>query len=950
MSSADAKAGHSNDGTASRPSSSSSASHRTLDVKKLHSLPSEQQDLYLLTYTADLLQHVSSLDKDELLAQQKELCRQLLTFIRISVPPLTRVIRNNIGRCFQSIFTNGNRGPLYDTASELIGLVNTNNKDLAQTTKLAAVCVLGDVFTAAGDSIVSQASMSIFSLLKSLKNASQHTGLRASIYITLKKIIVGVRTAIDEQAAKDIWKSARNAAAGDKSSKVQAAACQCLENLIKTTSYFDSHTDFENLKSTLWKVIDSPSFNVRHAAASCLASTLAKAYEAGLNAEPVFAPPKKTKKQLKRQSTLKDEEQPNSRSQSPIGLGRKSEAKLTFDLVDALKQLSMQYCKSSTSGRARAGVAVCYRLFLKAIGNKKVESNYAQIASHLFSALLNNPIVTINRYRLLMTRKFVKNILEDTVGHEILHESSQLDAAKWLINSVIKDYPQVVTERPEPSKYTLTGALSTLDSLIQSLGSAVSSLAEGCREALLQVSQHPSYTVQIYAAHCLRSFVLACPQQLLICVTICMNSLTREVSQLATPRQSTRKCLGYAHTLAAMLSTSRLQPLYGSVDVYAQVFNKATNMLKDSSTSELRIASTQIQVAFVLIGGLMPLGPSFTKIHLNQLFKIWKNALPLPLTKDFKRGPLELSFLAHVRECALTSIFAFLKFNGHSLTADGSKHIATMLHNSAVFLESLPKTKATDDIAQRLMPSVQLRDLVTMVKRRLLQCFAHLITLEHGNQSGVLSMSNVLGLAVSCFADPDITSANALDSTIANMTARFDNLWDMEDNFGFGVTSLAHEFSVQNLAGRTESTLSKSEARTRAQEIDDCLSTPICQAREHDPVWLYTLGDENLSLPDPPSTGVVNAAIELFSVSLPLQHPKIQESTMEQIAALLSAHSLNRNPGRKAAMTVNIAVTLLYTLRVAISQPASAAGSVKNLAAQKIVQELLSVIPIPISC
>ncbi|KAI5305951.1 hypothetical protein KEM56_002753, partial [Ascosphaera pollenicola] len=901
-------------------------------------------DLYLLTYTADLLQHISSLEKEELLAQQKELCRQLLNFVRISVPPLTRVIRNNIGRCFQSIFTNGNRVPLYDTASELIGLVNasTSNKDLAQPTKLAAVSVLGDVFSAAGDGIVSQAGISVFSLLKSLKSASQHTGLRASIYITLRKIIVGVRTAIDDQAAKDIWKSARNAAAGDKSSKVQVAACQCLEQLIRTTSYFDTHTDFEHLKSTIWKVIDSPSFNVRHAAASCLASTLIKAYEAGLGAEPVFTAPKKMKNKLKRQSTLKDEEQPNSRPQSPIGLGRKSEAKLTFDLTDALKQLSTQYCKSATSGRARAGIAVCYKVLLKSLGNKKVESNYAQIASHLFSALMNHPTVTINRYRLLLTRKFVKNILEDTVGHETLHESSQLNAAKWLINSVIKDYPQFVPERPEPSKYTLIGALSALDSLIQSLGSATSSLAETCREALLQAAQHPSYTVQVYAAHCLRSFVLACPQQLLICVTICMNSLTREVNQLAAPRHSTRKCLGYAHTLAAMLSTSRLQPLYGSVDIYAQVFNKATSMLKDSSTSELRVASTQIQVAFVLIGGLMALGPSFTKIHLNQLFKIWKNALPLPLTKDVKRGPLELSFLAHVRECALTSIYAFLKFNGSSLTSDASKHIATMLHNSAVFLEGLPKTKPTDDITQRLMPSVQLRDLVTMVKRRLLLCFAHLITLEHGNQSGVLSMSNVLGLAVSCFADPEITSANSLDSSIAGMTARFDNLWDMEDNFGFGVTSLAQEFSVQNLAGRTESTLSKSEARTRAQEIDNSLSTPICQAREHDPVWLYTLTDEDFSLPDPPSTGVVNAAIELFSVSLPLQHPKIQESTMEQIAALLSAHSLNRNPGRKAAMSVNIAVTLLYSLRVAVTQPASSAGNVKNLAAQKIVQELLS--------
>lgn len=97
------------------------------------------------------------------------------------------------------------------------------------------------------------------------------------------------------------------------------------------------------------------------------------------------------------------------------------------------------------------------------------------------------------------------------------------------------------------------------------------------------------------------------------------------------------------------------------------------------------------------------------------------------------------------------------------------------------------------------------------------------------------------------------------------------------------------------------------------------------------------------SFADPPATEVVNAAINLFSVALPLQGPKVQESSLEQIAALLSAQSLQRNPGRKAAMTVNIAVALLHTLKVAVKETSSLAGDLKHAATEKIIQELLMV-------
>lgn len=93
---------------------------------------------------------------------------------------------------------------------------------------------------------------------------------------------------------------------------------------------------------------------------------------------------------------------------------------------------------------------------------------------------------------------------------------------------------------------------------------------------------------------------------------------------------------------------------------------------------------------------------------------------------------------------------------------------------------------------------------------------------------------------------------------------------------------------------------------------------------------------------DPPSTGVVNAAIDLFSLAIPLHAPKIQESSVEQIATFLSSNTLQRNPGRKAAMVVNVAVALLHSLKVALKETDSMSGKLSP-ATDKIMQELLHV-------
>src|SRR5947207_617445 len=114
---------------ASSTGSDNAAARAELEVSKLHELPSEQQDLYLLTFTSDLVQYTATIDKDELSAQQTFIKNELFKILRLSSPTPTRVVRNNVGRCFGAIFKKGNRTRLYETVTELVGIINAGKTE-----------------------------------------------------------------------------------------------------------------------------------------------------------------------------------------------------------------------------------------------------------------------------------------------------------------------------------------------------------------------------------------------------------------------------------------------------------------------------------------------------------------------------------------------------------------------------------------------------------------------------------------------------------------------------------------------------------------------------------------------------------------------------------------------------------------------------------------------------
>ncbi|KAF2857249.1 hypothetical protein K470DRAFT_223739 [Piedraia hortae CBS 480.64] len=864
----------------SPPPNPSASTSTDLDIQKLHALPSDQQRLYLLTYTTQLAERISPSTTPQ----------TLLKCVTLSTPAPTRVMRANLARAYANLFAASSKN-LYETINTLSSLLG--GKEHPATQHAAATC-LASIYLRHGENAVSLAPLVTSALIKSLR--TQDVGLRAGAFHALTGIIQGIKGSIDEDSARAVWKACRSAAQGDKALLTQKRACECLGTVGTLTRWFDDATSVDKLVGAAWRAMESGSRDVRTEAAKTIARRLARSYAAvGTAATPAVrkqVPLRKSGvKGVKEEEGRESSSRTGSRTASPA-----AEKTHALSFLEVLKLLSAQYTRTTTSNRARAGIAAAYVMLFRELGEQTVERHYGEIAMHLFTELLNHPIVHVNKYRQMMTRRFVGVILEGVVGG-MLGESAQLNAARFLINDVLKDYPQAIKERPEPTKQTLTGALSALTGLIDSLDSAIAAIADQCRDALLQVLKHPNFTVQVHTAHALRAFVLAHPQHLLSVVTICMNSVSRELGLLGGPRQALRQCIGHAYGLAALLSTSSHRPLYGAVDVYARVFQQATALLKSSSNSDLRISSCQVQVAWTMIGGLMSLGPNFVKIHLSQLLMLWKNALPKP---GQQRNMLELSYLAHVRECALGSIKAFLTFNQKLLTADVSRRLAAMLENTVTFLQGLPERKTSEDPANRLTPAMQLQDYEMMVRARVFQCFAQLLILSPAESVEVNSI--ILPLAVATFSNSEYYPPSSLNAAIASAAAQFESIWDVGDNNGFGVTGLVRGLDVVDPVTR-QARKHWSSREGYLHDIDRTLTSPIGCAAENDPTSCYLAESEF----NPPGTEAVNSAIAVFSLCLPLQSPRIQESTLERISLSLTG---TRDAARRAAITVNTAVAL----------------------------------------
>jgi hypothetical protein len=245
-------------GTNGEPPPANPSSNPELDISKLQSLPAEQQELFLLTFVSTLSKHVLSLSADDCTAQQFYIKKEIFQILNLPSPAPTRVIRNSLGRCLAHIFGKGDRKLLFETINDLVAITSSGKAkaDADPRTKHAAVACLGDLFASAGDSAIGLHQLVCWTLLKLLKASQNNAGLRAACFFALGQLVKKIEGSLDDSLARDIWKQGRNHASNDKGSLVVISACRCLKFLVRHTPYFKNSSDFESLKSTIFKTME----------------------------------------------------------------------------------------------------------------------------------------------------------------------------------------------------------------------------------------------------------------------------------------------------------------------------------------------------------------------------------------------------------------------------------------------------------------------------------------------------------------------------------------------------------------------------------------------------------------------------------------------------------------------------------------------------------------------
>lgn len=611
----------------------------------------------------------------------------------------------------------------------------------------------------------------------------------------MQKAFVTAGKAVSDQLGKDILKQLRNGLA-DKALSIQRACANTLQALARRTSFLGTLSEIDSVLAPAFKAFEGADHQTRRSLSHLIASLLASTQVEG--SAPVIEPPKKKK------STGVDDDDEQGNPPSAAG---QDTARTLLTTQEMLKQLSGPFNRQGTSRKTRNAIIDVYATLFAALGATYVEAHYGEIVTHLVTDIVSFIRNTQSKHEILIVRKSVGILLRDLIGVRLLSEQGQIGAIRELVSAYLKRWsatpmPGVVA----PTHLVLVPVLYEVAGLLEQLGNAPPPVQEVLQEPLLRLVTHPSQTVRVAAAWCLRCFCHTTPLRLSRTITTILSDLTKDVAMLGTPvapQDIASRMMGRAYALSSLIAVIPERPLYVSYDLSANVLDLAISLLKRAGEHEVKIATVEVQVAWTLIGALMTLGPSFVKLHLPQLLVLWRNALPKPTSKDSSagaRGEAEWKFLLDVREATLTSILSFLRHNlAQLVNLDVARRLVALLGNTLTFINTFTSLHADALREQQLSasstslhtgavpPALTLSERETMLRRRIFQCFTVL-----GPSSATESLHpSLLAASVAVFAEPDqYGGGSATQAAIAASAGNFTSIWTSVDGYASGVTSL----------------------------------------------------------------------------------------------------------------------------------------------------------------
>ncbi|XP_061467578.1 HEAT repeat-containing protein 5A isoform X4 [Rhineura floridana] len=653
-------------------------------------------------------------------------------------------------------------------------------------------------------------------ILKAIKNAESQG--RYEIMLSLQNILKGLGVAAIP-CHRDIYKAARSCLT-DRSMAVRCAAAKCLLELQNEATFMWS-TDLDSVVTLCFKSFEGSDYDVQLAVSKLLGKVLVSAVT----------------------------------SKQGTASARQNVHKISFE--EALELLSTGFLRgssgflrasgdilkgtSSVSRDVRVGVTQAYVVFISTLGGQWLERNFSALFSHVLDLVSqSHPKAIQTQMDTLCRRRCISFILRATVGG-LLGEKAQIATAKeicqaiWKLKKVMDAAvsdgnmeTRVGSTDVVASQHMLICSLEELGNLIHSLGTTAAPVLQdssaGVLDAVVSIILHPSISVQLAAAWCLRCIAVALP---------CFLSplLDRCIGRLTALKSSPEAVTGYSFAIAALLGAVRMCPL-GIPHCKGKVIMMVAEDLLRSASQNSRISVQRMQSGWLLIAALMTLGPAVVQHHLPRMLSLWKCVFPISpkdLETEKSRGD---SFTWQVtlesRAGALCAIKSFIVHCGGLLTDEVIQRLLPPLPCAVDLLTLLPSLNKT--YGNPLKPSS------VIYRKRLYELLALLPPKAYEG-----SFSAVLKELVLDLTQPD--------NQMAPSAAYF--------------LSLCHQNELTLLG----TLLQETEHRFIEEQLF-LVNSVAGGSMEYDPYSVYERAAEGDSMPKPlpPTVSIIGAATRLFGV------------------------------------------------------------------------------------
>ncbi|NXB73606.1 HTR5A protein, partial [Donacobius atricapilla] len=751
----------------------------------------------------------------EIRENQKKLVEQLTSLLNNSPgPPTRRLLAKNLA----VLYSTGDTFSVYQTIDKCNELIRSKDDSPSYLpTKLAAVVCLGYLYKKLGRILGNSFTDTVGNVLKAMKNAESQG--RYEIMISLQNILNGLGAAA-VPCHRDIYKAARSCLT-DRSMAVRCAAAKCLLEL-QNEAVFMWSTDLDSVVTLCFKSFEGSNYDVRLAVSKLLGTILARA----LTSKQETA---STKHNIRRIS-LED-------VMELLGTGfLRGSCGFLRASGDMLKGTS------SVSRDVRVGVTQAYVVFVSTLGAQWLERNFSAFLAHILDLVSQSyPKAIQSPMDAIGCRRCVSFILRATVGG-LLGEKAQIAAAKeicqaiWKLKKVVDAAmsdgnleTKINTTDVTASQHVLVCALQELGSLIHGLGTTAAPLLQdsstGVLEAVISVILHPSISVRLTAAWCLRCIVVALPSYVSLLLDRC-------IERLCALKSCPEAVTGYSFAVAALLGAVKHCPL-GIPHGKGKVIMAVAEDLLCSASQNSRISLQRVQAGWLLIAALMALGsPAVVQHHLPRILLLWKcifPSSPKDLETEKTRGDaFTWQVTLEGRAGALCAIKSFVS------------HCAGLL---------------TDEVVQRLLPPLPSAvDLLTQLSSMYKSYGNSLKTPSTVYRQKLYELLAVLPPKAYEGHFSAILKELVTDLTVAD---------SQTDASAFLLPSLCHENDLLLLGPLLQ------ETDHRFIEEQLLLGNSIAGGSlEYDPYSIYekfAKGD-SVPKPRPPALSVIRAATQLFGV------------------------------------------------------------------------------------